>query len=228
MPRKQRFFVPGVPVHIVQRGRSREPVFYENSDYKAYLFWLKEAAARYHCAVHAYVLMTNHVHILATPDNTDGVTRAMQYVGRYYVPYINNKYGASGSLWEGRYKASLVSDDQYLLVSMRYIELNPVRAGMVQTPDAYHWSSYQANAQGAIDELLTPHPLYLQLATSSGARLTTYKSLFDAHIQQNQLNDIRQAWQTGTPLGDDRFREKVEKKLKLKVGQARRGRPSGN
>jgi putative transposase len=128
MPRKPRFFLPGLPIHVVQRGHSREPVFFEDHDYAAYLDWLTEAAARYECAIHAYVLMTNHVHILVTPREAEAVSRMMQYVGRRYVPYINYTYGTSGSIWEGRYKASLIHDEQYLLTCMRYIELNPVRA----------------------------------------------------------------------------------------------------
>ncbi|MBM2829982.1 MAG: transposase [Gammaproteobacteria bacterium] len=128
MPRKPRFYLPGVAVHAVQRGHSREPVFYEDQDYRAYLNWLTEAAGRYQCAVHAYVLMTNHVHILATPKTSEGISRMMQYAGRRYVPYINYHYGTSGTLWEGRYKASLVHETDYLLTCMRYIELNPVRA----------------------------------------------------------------------------------------------------
>jgi putative transposase len=127
MPRKPRFIIPGVPVHIVQRGHSRNPVFFEDGDYLAYLAWLKAGAIRYKVAVHAYVLMTNHIHILATPADADGITRMMQYVGRHYVPYINFTYGTSGSLWEGRYKASLVQDETYLLTCMRYIELNPIK-----------------------------------------------------------------------------------------------------
>jgi putative transposase len=140
MPRKQRFIIPGVPVHIVQRGRSREPVFYDEADYRVYLGRLKEAAEKYQCQIHAYVLMTNHIHLLATPSDLQGITRMMQYIGRHYVPYINHTYGGNGSIWEGRYKANLVQDDRYLLTSMRYIELNPVRADMVTGPEQYQWS----------------------------------------------------------------------------------------
>lgn len=225
MPRKPRFFPPGLPVHIVQRGRSREPVFLEEGDYMAYLEWLREGAARYGCALHAYVLMTNHVHLLATPDFRDGITRMMQYIGRRYVPYMNAIYGSSGSLWEGRYKASLIHDQDYLLTSMRYIELNPVRANMVNTPSRYRWSSYRANAQGNANFLLTPHPLYLALGRGSAARQAAYRELFKAYLDPGTMRDIRAAWQTGTPLGNDRFKEKIEHKLNTKVGQARRGRP---
>jgi len=226
MPRKPRFFLPGVPAHIVQRGHSREPVFFENSDYIAYLTWLMEAAERYDCEVHAYVLMTNHVHILATPNDKQGISRMMQYVGRRYVPYINHSYGTSGSIWEGRYKASLINDEQYMLSCMRYIELNPVRANMVNVPAQYRWSSYRYNALGKENELITPHQLYLNMGSAKGKRLEEYRSLFNAHVDEEDINVIRAAWQTGTPLGNDYFKKKIEKKLKSKVGQDRRGRPS--
>jgi len=226
MPRKPRFFLPGVPVHVVQRGHSREPVFFEDDDYHAYLRWLKEGAERYNVDVHAYVLMTNHIHILATANDSDGITRMMQYVGRYYVPYINHTYGTSGSIWEGRYKASLIHDEEYLLTCMRYIELNPIRASMVRSPGQYRWSSYRSNGQGKDDELVKPHAIYLALGGTRPTRLEAYKALFNAHLDKGVLDDIRAAWQTGTPLGNDYFRQKIEDKLKCKVGQARRGRPA--
>ena len=225
MPRKPRFFLPEIPCHIVQRGHSREPVFFEDNDYAAYLGWLEASASRYDCAIHAYVLMTNHIHILATPKDKQGISQMMQYIGRKYVPYINYTYGTNGSLWEGRYKASLIHDEEYLLTCMRYIELNPVRANMVKNPSQYRWSSYRANAQGKENKIITPHPIYLALGKSKASRLEAYRTLFKAHIDDNDLKDIRAAWQTGTPLGNDYFREKVERKLKSKVGQARRGRP---
>lgn len=226
MPRKPRFVIPGVPLHVVQRGNSREPVFFADADYHAYLGWLKEAAKRYCCKVHAYVLMTNHIHILVTPADTLGVTRMMQYVGRHYVPYINHTYGSSGTIWEGRYKASLIHADSYLLTCMRYIELNPVRANMVRSPSAYRWSSYRANGQSQVDELIAPHPLYLALGRTAAQREEAYKALFKAHVDAEALNDIRAAWQSGTPLGNDLFRAKVEAKLGCSVGQAKRGRPA--
>ena len=225
MPRKPRFYLPGVPAHIVQRGHSREPVFFENEDYRAYLGWLAEAAHRYECQIHAYVLMTNHIHLLATPTHKQGISRMMQYIGRHYVPYINHAYGTSGSIWEGRYKASLIDDERYLLTCMRYIELNPVRAEMTKAPGQYRWSSYRANALGGEDTLLTPHPLYRALGKTRVACALAYKELFRAHIEKEDLDSIRASWQTGTPLGNDRFKQKIERKLDLKVGQARRGRP---
>ncbi len=226
MPRKPRFIIPGVPVHVVQRGRSKEPVFYNEVDYQVYLKWLKEAAERYHCQIHAYVLMTNHIHLLSTPKEESGITRLMQYLGRHYVPYINQTYGGSGSIWEGRYKASLVQEETYLLACMRYIELNPVRANMVKAPGQYRWSSFHRNGEGENDDLLEAHNLYQSLGETDKARQTAYKALFELSIESIEINDIRKAWQTGTPLGNDYFRKKVESKLGCKVGQARRGRPN--
>ncbi len=225
MPRKPRFFIPGVPVHIVQRGHSREPVFFEVADHQAYLHWLKEGAKRYSVDVHAYVLMSNHIHLLVTEHNAQSITRMMQYLGRYYVQYINHNYDTSGSIWEGRYKASLVHDEEYLLTCMRYIELNPVRANMVRSPAHYRWSSYPYNGQGKGDALITPHSMYKALGKTKPTRLRAYKELFKNHLDKSVLDGIRSACQTGTPLGNDCFRQKIEDKLKYKVGHARRGRP---
>lgn len=225
MPRKQRFFLPNIPVHIVQRGHSREPVFFEENDYFAYLSWLKQAADRYNCAIHAYVLMTNHIHILTTPQESEGISRFMQSIGRHYVPFINHKYGSSGTIWEGRFKASLIENEQYLLTCMRYIELNPVRANMTRIPAEYPWSSYRANAQGKQDPRVIPHPIYTQLGKTVDVRLDAYRRLFETQLHTDELTSIRNAWQTGTPLGNDAFKQIIESKLKCKVGQDRRGRP---
>jgi len=225
MPRKPRYYMPGVPVHVVQRGNNREPIFFDDGDYKAYLRWLEEGAGRYHCDIHAYVLMTNHVHLLVSPRNQDSISRMMQYIGRRYVPYINHTYGRTGTLWEGRYKGSLIQDEQYLLTCMRYIELNPVRANMAKHPRQYRWSSYAANAYGKENPLMTPHDCYRRLGRTYQARQQAYRDLFKHHLDDGTLNEIRSAWQTGTPLGNDRFREKVEQVLKTKVGYSRRGRP---
>lgn len=146
--------------------------------------------------------------------------------GAAYVPYVNHTYGTSGSIWEGRFKASLIHDEHYLLTCMRYIELNPVRANMTTAPGQYRWSSYGANAQGKADELVTPHALFTALGRSRASRQEAYRSLFKAHVDNNTIKEIRAAWQTGTPLGNDYFREKIERKLGSKLGQARRGRPS--
>ncbi|MCG6969628.1 MAG: transposase [Gammaproteobacteria bacterium] len=225
MPRKPRFYLPGVPVHVVQRGNNRGLIFFAEGDYPHYLDCLKEAADRYACKIHAYVLMSNHVHILASPENRDSISRMMQYVGRRYVPYINHTYERSGTLWEGRYKGSLVQDDRYLLACMRYIELNPVRAKMVKTAAAYRWSSYAANASGRSNPVITPHSVYLALGKDAQSRRAVYKAMFRSALDSQTMESIRSAWQTGTPLGNERFKQKIEKTLKMKVGYARRGRP---
>ena len=147
MPRKPRFNIVGIPQHVIQRGNNREPCFYSEQDYQRYLKDLSDSAKKHDCRIHAYVLMTNHVHLLVTPMVEHGISNMMQALGRRYVYYINKNYQRSGTLWEGRYKASLIDNERYLLTCMRYIELNPVRAKMVEHPGEYPWSSYQANAQ---------------------------------------------------------------------------------
>lgn len=226
MPRKPRFYLPGVPAHIVQRGNNRQPVFFSHKDYEAYLRWLKEACERHGCVIHAYVLMTNHVHLLMTPEQQDSISRVIQFVGRNYVTYINNLYGRSGTLWEGRHKGNVIEDSTYLLVCMRYIELNPVRAGMTETPGEYRWSSYLDNAFGKKRGLLTRHRLYSKLGNTDEARQHAYRELFSNTLESNQLHQLRAAVQTGTPLGNDRFREQIERTTGVRPGQLRRGRPS--
>lgn len=170
--------------------------------------------------------MTNHIHLLATPSDSQGIARMMQYIGRHYVPYINHTYGGSGSIWEGRYKANQVQEESYLLTCMRYIELNPVRANMVPTPGQYQWSSFHRNGLGEKDDLVIPHNLYQKLGKKEELRRVAYMALFEGHVDDNDLSKIRAAWQTGTTLGNAYFRQKVESKLGCKVGQARRGRPN--
>jgi len=219
--------LPGIPAHIVQRGNCRQAAFYADEDYKHYLDWLDEGAIRHGCQIHAYVLMTNHVHLLMTPDTSDAISKVIQFIGRNYVSYINRRYRKSGTLWEGRHKGCLVADDDYLLACMRYIELNPVRAGMVEHPVAYRWSSYRNNASGVPRAPLSPHRLYQMLSQENDGRASAYRELFHQCITLDCIQDIRAAVQTGTPLGNQRFREQVEKILQRKVGQSRRGKPNG-
>lgn len=157
MPRRTRIHIDGLPLHIVQRGHNRAACFFDDQDRRAYLGWLHEALVREHCRLHAYVLMTNHVHLLLTPEEVERVPQVLISVGRRYVQYVNHTYGRTGTLWDGRYKSSLVQAETYLLFCHRYVELNPVRAGMVADPARYRWSSYRANALGEADTLVTPH-----------------------------------------------------------------------
>jgi putative transposase len=225
MSRKPRFVLPGVPQHLVQRGHNREPCFFAPADYQRYLHDFHKAALKNRVQIHAYVLMTNHVHLLVTPETRDAISRTIQYVGRHYVTYVNSQYGRSGTLWEGRHKGSIISSEAYLLACSRYIELNPVRAGMVTAPEDYRWSSYRANAGGESCPLLRYHAIYMALGDSPESRQRAYRELCRAAPGPGQLDAIRSAVQTGTPLGNDRFREQIEAALKRKVGQARRGRP---
>ena len=225
MPRKPRFYLPGVPAHIVQRGNCRQVTFFAEADYIAYLDWLSDGARLHGCAIHAYALMSNHVHLLVTPQQADSISKLIQFVGRRYVTYVNRCYAKSGTLWEGRHKGCVISDDDYLLACMRYIELNPVRAGMVSAPGDYRWSSYRANAFGEPDGGLTPHPLYRALGSTIQARGHAYRNLFRGMVDPELIHAIRATVQTGTPLGNERFRQQIEQTLQRRVGQARRGRP---
>ncbi len=200
MPRRPRTLLPNVPVHIVQRGASREAVFFEDEDYKAYASWMKEAAQAYDIAVHAFVLMTNHIHILLTAQNTENVSKFMQHIGRRYVPFINHKYGRSGSLWESRYKSNLVQSERYFLAVMRYIELNPVRANMVEQAAQYRWSSFRHNSGLKPLSFITPHPIFNMLGSDTATRSGNYLSMFEQQQNSQEINAIRNAWQTGRSL----------------------------
>ncbi len=178
MARLPRLNLPGIPQHVVQRGNNRQVCFFAEQDYTVYLSKLKEYSQKYKVAVHSYILMTNHVHLLLTPEEGDSVSRLIQSLGRYYVRYVNQTYGRSGTLWEGRYKSTLVDSDNYFLTVSRYIELNPVRANMVEHPVEYPWSSYQRNALGKPIELLAPHDCYQSLGKDDKKRQEIYKSLF--------------------------------------------------
>jgi putative transposase len=209
----------------VQRGNNRQAVVYDDNDYRVYLDWLGEAAAAHGCAIHAYVLMTNHIHLLMTPADVHGISATLQAIGRRFVPYINHCYGRTGTLWEGRFRASTVEEERYLLVCYRYIELNPERAGIVDLPADYPWSSYRVNALGEPSPLVSPHPAYLALGADGSERQAAYRELFTAHIGPEMLGDVRACLQSGTPLGNDRFRLQIEQALGVKVGYSTRGRP---
>lgn len=223
MPRRPRIHLDGVPLHIVQRGHNRQPCFFAVADYLAYLEWLGEASRGAGCQVHAYALMTNHVHLLVTPGDAQSVSRMMVALGRQYVPYINAAYQRSGTLWEGRYKSSLVQSEAYLLACMRYIELNPVRAAMCADPADYRWSSYRANALGEAQSWLTPHPLYATLGPDEASRLAAYRALFDQVLPEKTVADIRLALNQTQPLGNSRFLDAIEQA----TGQRREPKPRG-
>lgn len=225
MPRKKRFYQPDVPVHVFQRGHNREPVFFEDEDYLAYLRFLKASSDALGCLVHAYVLMTNHVHLLLTPKAADSVSVLFQDVGRQFVPYINKTYRRQGSLWEGRHKGNILESEDYLLTCMRYIEMNPVRAGMVAYPAQYRWSSYAVNALGFDNAIIKPHAVYLTLGKTPEERQTNYRELFETAIHPDELDLIRASLHSGTPLGNDRFKQQIASVVGGTVGFSQRGRP---
>lgn len=223
MPRKPRYVLPGRPQHVIQRGNNRCPIFIADEDYGCFRHYLQKACSRHNCHIHAYVFMTNHIHLLITPNSQDSIARTMQSVGRRYVQYFNTTYQRTGTLWEGRYKSTLIDSEDYLFTCSRYIELNPVRAKRVSHPGEYQWSSYHANALGKNDSLVQPHQRYLDLDKNTSARQAAYRDLFRAHIDEKTLTEIRHATQKGWVLGNDRFKDEIEHLLKRRARPLSRG-----
>lgn len=230
MPRRARLSVPGIPWHIIQRGNDRSACFYAEQDYQRYVHDLSELAPKFDCALHAYVLMTNHVHLLLTPAQENSAAQLMKHLGQRYVQYINRSYKRSGTLWEGRFRSCLTQSEEYVLACYRYIELNPVRAGMVNRPEHYRWSSYHANALGKqgteLDAILQPHTEYLRLAKQPDERLTAYRGLFKAHMDDETIDEIRAATHGNFVLGDERFQQQIATMLGRRVSRGQAGRPA--
>lgn len=213
MARLPRYVLPGQPQHVIQRGNNRSALFAGEPDFQFFRDCLKEACDRQRCQIHAYVFMTNHVHLLMTPSTEEGIGKVMQSVGRRYVQYFNFTYGRTGTLWEGRYKATPIDTEGYLLTCYRYIELNPVRARLATHPREYRWSSYGSNAEGRSDPLVVAHERYRALGRDPQDRQAAYRALFQAHLDEPTLNTIREATNKGWALGDDRFREEIARLL---------------
>ena len=225
MARLPRLGPAGVPQHIIQRGNNRQICFGSDQDLAFYLSCLMEYSVEFSVRIHAWVLMTNHVHLLATPSTDGAVSQMMQALGRRYVRYFNRAYERSGTLWEGRFKSSLVQTSQYLIQCQRYIELNPVRAGMVNEPADYPWCSYQCSALGIPSELFTPHEVYLALGENDSSRRQNYREIFKAHVEPELMTDIRNAVNQGMALGSEQFKEELEVLLNRRVRPATIGRP---
>lgn len=226
MPRRARLSVPGIPWHIIQRGNNRSACFYAEEDYRLYLQYLEELSAKFGCAVHAYVLMTNHVHLLLTPQKKDSAALLMKHLGQRYVQYVNRTYRRSGTLWEGRFRSCLTQAEDYVLACYRYIELNPVRAEMVRHPREYRWSSYRANAEGRNTSLIQPHDMYKRLGRSADSRREAYRGLFKAHMDDKLLVDIRTATNGNYVLGTPRFQAEIGRTVGRRVTKGIPGRPS--
>jgi putative transposase len=225
MARLPRYFLKGVPLHIILHGNNRDPIFAKDEDQEFFKEVLLEAANRYALAIHAYVFMTNHIHLLATPDVSESVPKTMQSLGRCYVQYFNLRYRRTGTLWEGRYRATAVDAEDYLFECMRYIELNPVRAAMVKHPRDYAWSSYRANAEGKVDALVSHHVLYLSLARNDGERRAAYRELVKAPMADTLLSEIRESTHKGWALGGGRFKSRIERLTERRTAPLSKGRP---
>jgi len=217
MPRRARIAVAGIPWHIIQRGNNRCACFYSDTDYQFYLETLAEQSVANHCAIHAYVLMTNHVHLLLTPRDKDSASKMMKHLSQRYTQYINRTYRRTGTLWEGRFRSCLAQNENYLLTCQRYIELNPVRAQMVNDPSDYPWSSYRSNALGLFNKLLKPHEEYLLLGNNDERRYQQYRCLFDSQLDDKVISDIRSATNSNYVLGNSRFQEEIERMLGRRV-----------
>lgn len=226
MPRRPRIDLPHVTQHVVQRGNNRQPCFFTASDYERYRSDLREISLHEGCEIHAYVLMTNHVHLLMTPSDVRQVACIMQALGRRYVRYVNDRHHRTGTLWEGRYKACLVGTDRYLLRCYRYIELNPVRAAIVKQPADYRWSIYASNASGAFDPLVRPHSAYVALGITPERRRTAYREFVVQATAETELDEIRLHLQRQYAFGPNRFRDAIEAQLGRRAGPAKIGRPA--
>lgn len=225
MPRSNRLDLSGIAQHVVQRGNDRRPCFFAYIDYIRYLQDLREIARREGCAVHAYVLMTNHVHLLMTPGGAGRVGRTMQALGRRYVRYVNDRYCRTGTLWEGRYKACLVGNDRHALQCHRYIELNPLRAKMVADPADYRWSSFRHHALGEPDPMITPHPAMAGLGRTPHERRQNYRELVMQAVDPEETDAIRRHLQHQHIYGSNHFRRAIEAQLGRTVGPKKIGRP---
>lgn len=225
MARLPRLIIPHQPHHIIQRGNDRQLIFRDADDYAVFLKWLREAAKSFKVAVHAYVLMSNHLHLLVSPSDQVGLGRMMQWIGRYYVPYFNKKYQRVGTLWQGRYKATVIDAEQYFMICSRYIELNPVRAGIVVNPADYLWSSYAHHVGTQSDPLITDHSLYWALGNTPFDREAAYRALVELGITDHEIATLNAATLKGWALGTEKFKVRIEKQANRRVRPARRGRP---
>ena len=209
MARRLRIVLPDVPLHVIQRGSNRRACFLDTEDSRRYLDYLHSCLAIVPCKLHAYVVMSNHVHLLLSAQDATHLSALMKSLNQRYTQYFNWRYGRTGSVWEGRYKSCLVQGERYLLICQRYIELNPVRAGMVALPAQYRWSSYRANAQGMSDELLSPHSVYLGLGHDAHKRQQAYQSLFQDDLPMCAVTQLRVALNAEFAVGDQDFLRRI-------------------
>jgi putative transposase len=225
MARLPRLTVPGYPHHLIQRGNNRQPIFDTAADYRMLLSLLEEHARIAKVAIHAYVLMSNHFHLLATPETMEGIPALMQAVGRRYVRYFNQRQGRSGTLWEGRYRSTLIQAERHLLACMAYLDLNPVRAGLAAEPADYPWSSHAHYAGRSVDRMLSPHPLYWELGNTPFSRDAAYVEMVRAGIGADQQRALTDSALSGWALGDPDYVVELQRRTSRRVSQTKPGRP---
>ncbi|MFC1688866.1 transposase [Pseudomonadota bacterium] len=225
MARKPRIDVAGIPQHVIQRGVNRSVCFIDDFDHNYYLYSLHHAAEQHDCQIHAYVLMTNHVHLLVTGHSLGSVSAMMQCLGRRYVGKFNKRHERTGTLWEGRFKSGLVDSERYVLTCYRYIELNPVRAGIVNNPGEFLWSSVHANAFGKVDKLVDPHPVFQMLGPDKASRMASYRDLLAQDMDKDEITSIRNHVNQGKALGSRKFQLYVESLTGLSATLVPTGRP---
>lgn len=225
MARLARLVVPHHAHYLLQQGHDQTLIFREAADYVAFLDWLRDAARQFKVAIHAYVLMPTQLQLLATPSDADGLSRMMQWVGRHYVPYFNRKYQRSGTLWQGRFKATVVDADHYLLMCCHCIELSPVRENLVAHPDDYLWSSYPHHAGTKSDPLISDHVLYWALGNTPFQREAAYKMQIEHGVPEKDVQALMEATTKGWAFGSESFKAGLEKLTRRRVQQVKRGRP---
>ena len=226
MPRRARVLIPGVPLHLIQRGNNRSVCFFSDDDYLFYMELLAEQASKSGCKIHAWCLMSNHVHLLVSPQEQSSAGSLMKGIGQRYVQYVNRTYGRSGTLWEGRFRSCLVQSESYVLACYRYIEMNPVRAKMVTHPAEYRWSSYRANAQSEFSCCITPHAQYLSLGGPNTSTAEAYRELFRNELGIGLVDQIRAATNGNYVLGGSRFANEIEAVIGRRAQRGHPGRPA--
>ncbi len=226
MARLPRLTLPGYPHHVIQRGNNRQTIFSSTADYQMLLGLIEENARKFGVSLHAYVLMGNHFHLLLTPESLDGLPRMMQAVGRRYVRYFNDSQLRTGTLWEGRYRSTLIQTDAYLLACMAYIDLNPVRAGLVVEARDYPWSSHGRYIGLRNDKSVTPHPLYWTLGNTPFAREVAYAELVKGGVPADQQKALTDSVLSGWALGDPDFVAELQKRTARRVAEIPPGRPA--
>jgi putative transposase len=225
MARLARLVVPHQLHHVMQSGNDRQQMFREPSDYLLFLEWLSQSARQFKVAIHTYALLPNHLHLLATPSDENGLSRMMQWIGRYYVPYFNNKYGRTGTLWQGRFKATVIEPVQYFITCSRYIELNPVRAGIVAAAAEYRWSSYAHHVGTKADPVVIDHPLYWSLGNTPFDREAAYLRLMEQPLTADEIDVLNEATLKGWLLGSEKFKESIARQTARRISPGKRGRP---